>query len=217
VNAPRVLITAFEAFEGETLNPSLEIALRLDQQMIAGHRVEIEILPVAFADTHEPLRRRLLACEFALVIGLGLAGGRSSVSLERVAINLIDARIADNRGAQPIDQAIVPDGPAAYFSTLPVKAMRQALVAAGIPAQISFSAGSYVCNQVFYLLLHELGLRCSGARAGFIHLPYLPAQAAAHPGAASMALDTQVAAIERAIAAALATPDDLQLVGGSTH
>lgn len=217
MTARRVLLTAFEAFEGETLNPSLEIALRLDQQVIGGHRVDTEILPVAFSRTHEPLRRRLDTDPFALVIGVGLAGGRTSVSLERVAINLIDARIADDRGDQPIDQAIISDGPAAYFSTLPVKAMRQALIAAGIPAQISFSAGSYVCNQVFYLMLHELGLRRSNARAGFIHVPYLPTQAAAHPGAASMALDTQVAAIELAIASALATAADLQLPGGTTH
>ncbi len=217
MSARRVLVTAFEPFEGEAMNPSLEIALRLEHRMIHDHRIEIQILPVAFAHTREPLRRRLAGEEFALAIGLGLAGGRSSISLERIAINLIDARIADNAGAQPIEQAVIADGPAAYFATLPLKAMRQALVGAGIPAQISFSAGSYVCNQVFYLLMHELGQRPSSARAGFIHLPYLPVQAAAHPGAASMALDTMVAAIELAIACALETRTDLRIIGGETH
>jgi len=217
MSTPRVLLTAFEPFGGEALNPSLEIALRLEHRLIGDHLIEAQILPVAFAHTREPLQRRLLGEDFALVIGLGQAGGRSSISLERIAINLIDARIADNAGAQPIEQPVVAEGPAAYFTTLPVKSMLRALVDAGIPAQISFSAGSYVCNQVFYLLMHVLDQQRSSARAGLIHVPYLPAQAAVHPGAASMALDTMVAAIELAIACALETGADLRVAGGETH
>ncbi len=217
MSTPRVLLTAFEPFGGEALNPSLEIALRLEHRMIADHLIEIHILPVAFAHTREPLQRRLVGEDFALVVGLGQAGGRSSISLERIAINLIDARIADNTGAQPIEEPVIAAGPAAYFATLPIKAMLTALTEAGIPAHISFSAGSYVCNQVFYLLMHVLDQLRSSARAGFIHVPYLPAQAAVHPGAASMALDTMVAATELAIACALDTRADLRVAGGETH
>jgi pyroglutamyl-peptidase len=132
------------------------------------------------------------------VLALGLAGSRSAISLERVAVNLIDARIADNAGAQPVDVAVAADGPAAYFTGLPVKALCAALLADGHPAELSHSAGSFVCNQVFYGLMHALAAR-PGVAGGFIHLPPLPAQAARHPQARPMALDEQVRALQRVI------------------
>lgn len=217
MSAPKVLLTAFEPFGGEGVNPSLEIALRLTGSTIGDHRVVAQVLPVAFNETAHTLRQTLQSERPNLVIALGQAGGRSDISLERVAINLIDARIADNAGTQPIDVPIVTGAPAAYFSTLPIKAMRNALHAEGIPAQLSFSAGSFVCNQVFYLLMHELAQAGMRARGGFIHVPYLPEQASFHPGAASMSLDTMVAGVRFAIACAIETPLDIAVAAGTTH
>ncbi len=217
MSVSKVLLTAFEPFSGETVNPSLEIALRLSGSVIGAHRVVCQVLPVAFNHTAHTLHQALLAERPTLVIALGQAGGRSEISLERVAINLIDARIADNSGVQPVDIPIVAGAPPAYFATLPVKAMRNAVLARGIPAQLSFTAGSFVCNQVFYLLMHELASLRSGTRGGFIHVPYLPAQAAAHPGAPSMALDTMVDGIHCAIACALETAADIGIAAGTTH
>jgi pyroglutamyl-peptidase len=214
---PKVLLTAFEPFAGDAVNPSLEIALGLTGSMIGGHRIVGQVLPVAFGETPHTLRQALQAERPQLVIALGQAGGRSEISLERVAINLIDARIADNAGVQPIDRPVVAGAPSAYFSTLPVKAMRNALHAEGIPAQISFTAGSFVCNQVFYLLMHELATMRSNARAGFVHVPYLPAQAAFHPGAPSMSLETMIAGLRFAIAAAIETAVDVEVAAGATH
>lgn len=212
-----VLLTAFEPFAGDEINPSLEIALRLEGTSIAGHRVRGQLLPVAFDATRDVLQQVLRADEFELVIGLGQAGGRAALSIERVAINLVDARIADNAGAQPIDIPVIENASAAYFTSLPIKAMQQAMTARGVPTTLSFSAGSFVCNQVFYLLMHELQLMRSSARAGFIHVPWLPQQAAAQIGGASMALDTMVEGVRAAIECALNTATDLRIAGGTTH
>ncbi|TXH72035.1 MAG: pyroglutamyl-peptidase I, partial [Lysobacteraceae bacterium] len=154
--APVVLLTGFEPFGGERRNPSWEAVRRLRGARIAGHRVVVARLPVAFADSLPVLRRALREYRPALTICIGQAGGRARISLERVALNLIDARIPDNTGAQPVDKPVVVDGPAAYFGSLPVKAMLVALDAAGFSAELSHSAGTYVCNQVFYGLMHAL-------------------------------------------------------------
>lgn len=212
-----VLLLAFESFGGEQINPSLEVALRLEGAIIGSHRVVVQVLPVAFAHAAVPLRAALQREQPQYVLALGQAGGRSELSLERVAINLIDARIADNAGAQPLDIPVIANGPAAYFATLPIKAMRRALLERGIPTQLSLTAGSFVCNQVFYLLMHELAASGASARAGFIHVPYLPAQAASHPGTPSMALQTMLEGIRCAIACAIETPVDIAAVGGATH
>ncbi len=210
-----VLITAFEPFDGERCNPSWQVAERLHQRTIAGAEVVALQLPCVFGASLDKLTAGLAAYQPLLTIALGQAGGRSEISLERVAINIDDARIPDNAGAQPLDCPIVTEGPAAYFSTLPVKAIVAALHAAGIPAAVSHTAGTYVCNHVMYGLLHQL---CdSAARGGFIHIPYLPEQAVNHPGAASMVLETMVQAVEVAIETALTTEQDLRLVGGATH
>lgn len=209
-----ILVTGFTPFAGETLNPSWEAARMLDGTTIAGHGVVARRLPTAFADSLRELRRALHATRPCLVIATGLAGGREGISLERVAINLIDARIPDNAGAQPIDVAIAKTGPAAYFSTLPIKAALLALRQADIPAQISQTAGTFVCNQVFYALLHALRRR-RGVRAGFVHVPWSPAQARVHaqPGMPAK----QVAQALRIIAeAALASGhQDAKTSGGA--
>ncbi len=211
-----VLLTGFQPFGGEQVNPSWQAVSALQGARIAGHRVVARELPVAFGASLKALRAALKETRPALVIGVGQAGGRAQLSLERVAINVDDARIPDNTGQQPIDLPVIAEGPAAYFSTLPIKAMRQALTAAGFPAEISQTAGTYVCNHVFYGLMHALR-RQRAVRAGFIHIPYSPAQASAHPGAPSLAVDTVTEAVRLAVQVALKTRTDARLAAGAEH
>jgi pyroglutamyl-peptidase len=152
-----------------------------------------------------------------LVLAVGQAGGRAEVSLERVAINLIDARIPDNAGVQPVDAPVVAGAPDAYFSTLPLKAMLAALRDAGIPATLSHTAGTFVCNHAFFALAHRLARGRRNVRGGFVHVPYLPEQAARHPGAPSLPLATMIEAIRLCIDAALRTGEDAHYAAGATH
>lgn len=212
-----VLVTGFEPFAGEPTNPSFEIVRRLDGERIGSHRITGAVLPVAFGAAPPVLERLIDAHRPDLVLAIGQAGGRDSLSLERIAINLVDARIADNIGAQPIDVEVVHGAPSAYFATLPLKAMRAAMVAAGVPTTLSLSAGSFVCNEVFYTLCHLLATRNADMRAGFLHVPWLPAQAVAHAGQPSMALETMLTGVRIGLACALETSVDLREPGGSTH
>lgn len=208
-----VLLTGFAPFAGESVNPSWQAVRALEGRVIAGHRITTLELPCAFGQSLPALRRALVKVAPALAVAVGLAGGRDGISLERVAINLVDARIPDNAGAQPTDAPVVRAGPAAYFSTLPLKSTLQALAAAGIPAHISQTAGTYVCNQVFYALMHALRYR-RHTRAGFVHVPWLPAQAKAHaqPG---MPLADTVHALEAVVRTALVTRTDARVTGGA--
>jgi pyroglutamyl-peptidase len=216
-NLPTALVTGFAPFAGEAINPSLEIARALDGKSIAGHRVVGAELPTEFA-TALPLLRKLIAKHRPVVVmALGLAGGRNDIAIERVAINLIDARIPDNAGAQPVDVRIVDNAANAYFSTLPVKSMLAALRAAGIPAALSLSAGTFVCNQVFFGLAQLLSERYPKIRGGFVHVPYLRQQAARYPAAPSMALATMIDGIELALKTALMTREDTRYAAGTTH
>jgi pyroglutamyl-peptidase len=213
---PVILLSGFDAFDGEPVNPSWEAASRLDGEVLGGHRVVARRLPVEFGGALDLLRDAIDALDPALVLCVGQAGGRAQLSLERVAINLDDARIPDNAGASPVDEPVVAEGPAAYFATLPIKAMLHALRDAGIPAEISQSAGTYVCNHAFYGLMHALRDR-PATRGGFIHIPYSPAQAARHPGAPSLPVDTVVAALRIAMETALGTTADRRIAAGAEH
>ncbi|HET6555213.1 MAG TPA: pyroglutamyl-peptidase I [Dyella sp.] len=188
---PRILLTGFTPFGNEDINPSWEAVRELEGRHIAGHVVVARLLPTIFAESRRELGLMVDEVAPAILLGVGQAGGRSRLSLERVAINVQDARMADNAGVQPIDEAIVADGPAAYFSSLPIKAMLKALLAEGVPAEVSNTAGTFVCNHVAYLMLH-LAARHHDLRAGFIHIPYLPSQAARFPNAPSMAQEDVV-------------------------
>jgi len=214
---PTVVLTGFEPFGGERVNPSRELVRALDGETVNGHRVVGAILPVAFGSTMPMLEALLETHRPALALATGQAGGRSELAIERVAANLIDARMADADGRQPIDLPVVAEAPAAYFSTLPVKAMLARLRALGIPAALSQSAGLYVCNQTFFALAHLVATRYRGVRAGFIHVPWLPEQAARHHGEPSMALETMVAGVRAALECAIATRQDLHIAGGDTH
>jgi pyroglutamyl-peptidase len=212
-----VLVLGFEPFAGETVNPSAEIARHLDAELIAGHRIISSVLPVSFAEAPLRLAELLDRHQPALVLALGQAGGRPTISLERVAINLIDARIADNEGLQPVDVPIVHDGPGAHFPSLPLKAMAAHLGNLGVPVSLSLSAGTFVCNQTFYWLMHLLASEHPQARGGFVHVPWLPEQAARHPGEPGMSLDLMLSGIRAAIECALRTSNDLAIAGGTTH
>jgi pyroglutamyl-peptidase len=211
----RILVTGFEPFGGEAINPSWDVAQALHGQRRGGALLTAVQLPCVFADALPALRAAIRRHRPQVVLSLGLAGSRSAISLERVAVNLCDARIADNAGALPAGTPVVAGGPAAYFSRLPVKALLQRLLAAGLPAELSLSAGSFVCNQVFYGLLHALR-RQPGVAAGFIHLPPLPAQASAHPGSRPLALAEQLRGLELVVDALLEGIAELQVAGGQT-
>jgi pyroglutamyl-peptidase len=214
VALPVVLVTGFDAFGGDTLNPSWLIAQALHGRRIAGHRVVAAQLPTVFGDSLAVLRGLLRTHRPALVLCLGQAGGRGALSLERVAINVNDARIADNAQAQPIDTPVVQDGPDAYFTRLPVKAMLHALQRAGIAAEVSQTAGTFVCNHVFYGLMHELATRrgFKTVRGGFVHVPWLPQQ-----GAPAMTLDDMVRGVSVALRCALGTRADIAQGAGALH
>ena len=216
--AKRILLTGFEPFDKDSVNPSWEVARALDGALIAGGVVHALQLPCVFGAAMPVLDEALAQLQPTLIISLGLAGGRTDITPERVAINMDDARIADNAGNQPVDQPVVREAPAAYFSTLPIKAMVRNLRDAGIPASASNTAGTFVCNHVFYALMHRLARRAGpGVRGGFIHIPALPQQAAQHPGMASMALETQVQGIRSAIHTAMTVQEDLQENAGQLH
>lgn len=217
MSAPRILLIGFEPFGGECINPSDEIVRVLDGESIDGHLVVGATLPVEFAAVPERVQELLDRHDPVIALGIGQAGGRPALSLERVAINLADARIADNAGVQPCDAALVAGAPDAWFSTLPVKAMVAAMRAAGVPAMLSLSAGSFVCNQCFFELGMRLHRRGGTARAGFLHVPWLPAQAVLHPGEASLSLETMLTGVRTALACAIATRSDIAQVGGETH
>ncbi|WLS77779.1 pyroglutamyl-peptidase I [Erwinia pyri] len=212
-----VLITAFEPFGGEQINPSWEAVSHLHERMLCGAKIVAKQLPCAFGASLEALYAAIEEVEPEMVIAVGQAGGRTDVTIERVGINVDDARIPDNAGNQPIDEPIVEGGPAAYFSTLPIKAIVEGIREAGIPASVSQTAGTYVCNHVMYGLMHYLAQHKNAIRGGFIHIPYLPEQAVKHPGAASMPAPTVILALEMALSIALTVDQDIRLEGGATH
>ncbi|PWB63063.1 MAG: pyroglutamyl-peptidase I [Betaproteobacteria bacterium] len=208
-----VLVTGFEPFGGEDINPSWEICRALPAA-IGRSPLETLLVPTQFRRAIEVVAEAIERTDPTLVILLGQAGGRACVSVERVAINIDDARIADNAGARPIDEPVAAAGPPAYFATVPIKAMVAAIRDAGIPAEVSNSAGTFVCNHLFYGTLHYLAASGRDARAGFIHVPWLESQAVSRPGEPAMALATMVRGVEAAIAAALATAEDVKMAAG---
>jgi pyroglutamyl-peptidase len=207
-----VLLTGFAPFGGESINPSWQAVRALEGATIEGHRVAVAELPCEFDASLPALWRAIRRHEPHVAIAVGLAGGRDGVSLERVAINVIDARIPDNAGMQPVDVPVLRNGAAAFFSTLPIKAALIELQRAGIPVHVSQTAGTYVCNQVFYALMHVLRRR--KIRAGFVHVPWLPEQAAAH-GQPGMPLEQITTALEIILRTALTADGDARIAAGA--
>ena len=177
-----VLLTGFEPFGREKVNPSWLAVRRLNGRTIRGRQIVARCLPTVFGEALARLQGHLRKLNPVLVVCVGQAAGRAEVCLERVAINVDDSRIPDNAGWRPLDVPVVREGPVAYWSTLPVKAIVRALRRRGIPAAVSESAGTFVCNHIFYGLMHELARDARQARGGFIHVPLLPEQAARRRG-----------------------------------
>ncbi len=195
----KVLLTGFDPFGGEETNPSWEAVSMLDGREINHSIIIARQLPTVFGRSLDVLKELIRKEKPDAVICIGQAGGRADITIERIAINMDDARISDNIGQQPIDQAIIEDGPTAYWSTLPVRQIVNNIQASGIPASISNSAGTFVCNHLFYGLRHflcESGLIIPG---GFIHIPYLPEQGVAQAGQPTMSKETVIKALEIAI------------------
>lgn len=211
-----VIVTGFDPFGGNSCNPSGDLALRLHGwQPCSNASVIGLVLPCAFGAAIASLAQAIAQYRPALVIALGLADNRNTITVERVAINVDDARIPDNDGRQPVDEPVIAHAPAAYFSTLPIKAIVATLQANGIPASVSQTAGTFVCNHVFFGLSHLIATRYSGVRGGFIHVPCTPEMAARQPGTASMSMDTMEAGIRLAVQTCLTNHVDLRAGGGA--
>ena len=212
----KALVTGFEPFGPDAVNPSREAVLRLSSRL-GDLTIETRIVPTVFGRAIAALEDAIVTTQPDIVLGVGLAGGRAELSLERVAINVDDVRIPDNDGQQPIDQPIVAGGPAAYFTGLPVKRAVAALREAGLPAIVSNTAGTFVCNHIFYGLMHLVASRRLPVRGGFLHVPYLPEQAAGLAGiqVPSMALDDIVRGIEIILRVAAAHTEDIVAAEGA--
>lgn len=214
----KILVTGFDPFGNDTINPSIE-AVKLLPDMIQGVEIiKIEI-PTKFGKSAALVQDVIEQVQPDYVLHIGQAGGRREITPERVAINMDDASLADNAGNQPIDQLIQVDGETAYFSTLPVKAMVQYMKEEGVSASVSNTAGTFVCNHIMYQTLHFVSQTYPNIKAGFIHIPFLPEQVVDRPNVASMPLDEIVRGITAALRAIIDFDNqaDLESVGGKTH
>ena len=213
----KILVTGFDPFGGEKVNPALEAVKSLPSE-IHGAEIHWVEIPTVFYRSAEVLEAEIVRFQPDAVLCIGQAGGRASLTPERVAINQDDARIPDNQGNQQIDTPIRLDGQAAYFSTLPIKAMVQAIKEEGLPATVSNTAGTFVCNHLMYQALYLADKKFPHMRAGFMHIPYMTEQVINKPNTASMSLTDIVRGIQVAIGAIVDYKDkDIKLVGGTTH
>ena len=212
----KVLVTGFDPFGGESINPAWE-AVKVIKDEIAGAEIVKMQIPTVVGKSIAKIHDKMVEINPDIVIAVGQAGGRFGVTPERVAINVTDARIPDNEGNQPIDEPIFADGDAAYFSNLPVKAMVQEIKNAGYPTSLSNTAGTYICNHVMYGILYYIQKEFPNVRGGFIHVPFAASQVVNKPNTPSMAIADITAAIEAAIKAAVEHHADIKAIGGETH
>lgn len=210
----KILITGFDPFGGESINPALEAVRKLPDNISGADIIKLEI-PTVFGESLKKIEESIILHNPNLVISIGQAGGRFGITPERVAINLDDARIQDNRGNQPIDAKIFEDGENAYFSSLPIKAMVKEMQEGGIPSSVSTTAGTFVCNHVMYGILYMIDKKYSNIKGGFIHVPYIPSQVVAKPNTPSMSLESIVKGLELCIKAAVENIQDLKTTGGT--
>lgn len=209
----KVLVTGFEPFGGEIVNPALEAVKRLDDQIAGAEIVKAE-LPTVFKKSIQKLEELIDSEKPDVAICVGQAGGRFDITVERVAINVDDARIPDNEGNQPIDELIFEDGATAYFAKLPIKAMVREITNNKIPASVSNSAGTFVCNHIMYGLLYLIDKRYPDMKGGFIHVPYIPEQVLNKKNTPSMSLQDIVKGLTSAIKAAVEHKEDIKIIGG---
>ena len=213
----KILLTAFDPFGCVTINPAQE-AVRLVADTVAGAEIVKLEVPTVFHKSIEVMLQKAREVRPDAILCIGQSGGRSELTPERVAINISDARFADNEGNQPIDEPIYPDGAAAYFSNLPVKEMVEAIRAAGIPSSLSNTAGTYVCNHLMYGVLYHIEREMPGVRGGFIHVPFVPRQVARRGTPAPSLSEQDIArGIEAALEAIVTHRTDLRTAEGKEH
>jgi pyroglutamyl-peptidase len=210
----KILITGFDPFGGENINPALEAVKKLPDTLLGSEIIKLEI-PTVFRKSLETIEKNIIKHNPDVVISIGQAGGRFGITPERVAINMDDARIKDNEGNQPIDISIYEDGKSAYFSNLPIKAMVKEMNDNGIPASISNSAGTFVCNHVMYGVLYLIDKKYPNIRGGFIHVPYIPSQVTTKPNMPSMSIDDIAKGLELSIKAVIENSSDIKTIGGT--
>lgn len=209
-----ILVAAFDPFGGEKINPALEAVKSLDD-MIGDHQITKLEIPTVFHKSKQVIEQELEQQNYDAVLVIGQAGGRFELTPERIGINVDDARIPDNEKNQPIDQSIQAEGEAAYFSNMPVKRMVESIKAAGVPARLSNTAGTFVCNHILYQLGYIQATRFSNIRFGFIHVPYVPEQVTDKPNQPSMSLETMVKGLTAAIR--VIDQQDEKVALGETH
>ncbi|NWK69253.1 pyroglutamyl-peptidase I [Bacillus paramycoides] len=212
-----VLLTGFDPFGGESINPAWEVAKSLHEKTIGEYKVISKQVPTVFHTSIQVLKAYIEELTPEIIICIGQAGGRADITIERVAINVDDARIADNEGNRPVDIPVVEEGPIAYWSTLPMKAIVKRLREEGIPTSVSQTAGTFVCNHLFYGLMHELEKHDKKIKGGFVHIPFLPEQASNYPGQPSMSLSTIRKGIQLAVEVTTEVEIDIVECGGATH
>ena len=197
----KLLLTGFEPFAGDTVNPALEAVKALPERIGSVQIVKLAV-PTVFRESIDLVTQAIAHIHPDAVLCVGQAGGRAQITPERVAINLDDAPVPDNKGSQPVDTPISPDGDSAYFATLPIKAMVRAIREAGIPAAVSNTAGTYVCNHLMYGVLYTLAKKHPGVKGGFVHVPFLPEQASLRsPPAPSLTMAEILTGLTAAISA----------------
>lgn len=211
----KILIAAFDPFGGEKVNPALEAVKQLPEQ-IGEHRITKLEIPTVFHESKDVLAETLAQDSYDAVLTIGQAGGRFELTPERVGINIDDARIADNKGNQPIDAQIQSQGAPAYFSNMPVKAMTEGIQNAGVPARLSNTAGTFVCNHILYQMGYLQATTYPNMLFGFIHVPFIPEQVATKQNVPSMSLNTIVQGLTAAIKS-ISTDDDHKVALGETH
>lgn len=212
----KILVTGFDPFGGETVNPAIEAIKRLPDEIAGAQVIRLEI-PTVCHKCLDVIDKAIAETDPDVILSVGQAGGRPDITVERVGINIDDCRIADNEGNQPVDEPVFPEGPAAYFVNVPIKAMVQRIRSRGIPASVSNTAGTFVCNHVTYGVRHMIETRYPGKKSGFIHIPYLPQQVTDKTGQPSMGLDVIVEALSAAVEAVVETGEDIRVAEGMTH
>ena len=213
----KILVTGFDPFGGEAVNPAYE-AVKLLPDTIAGAEIIKLEIPTVFSRSGPAVEAGIIEHQPDVVINVGQAGGRSCVTVEKVGINLVEARIPDNDGEQPMDEPLQADGAPAYFATIPVKAIVKNVRDHGIPCHVSYTAGTYVCNWVMYNVLHMAATKYPNIRAGFIHVPFADEQVVGKPnGTPSASLETIAKALEYAIEATVNNKEDIKEAMGTTH
>lgn len=213
----KVMVTGFDPFGGETVNPAFE-AIKLLPDTIAGAEVIKLEIPTVFSKSGPAVEAGIEKYQPDVIISVGQAGGRSCVTIEQVAINLAEARIPDNAGEQPSDEPVQKDGEPAYYATIPVKAIVKNIRDHKIPCHISYSAGTYVCNSIMYNVLHMTAKKYPNIRAGFIHVPFAAEQVVEKPnGTPFMSLPMIAESLEYAVEACVKNAEDIQATMGETH